>query len=186
MSLGSGLWVPASLRDFVKLYWCDSGWWWCQLNTSWWRISLSSSIIITVVIINIMSGSFFCLENWSGCIDRSPLQEQTWKKMVQGFSHFESRFIIIVGSLDIAPHISVSFNSNSEIPKHLFHFFYLRQTERCLDKMCSIQSLWEEACRKESVNVLPSLTLKGFCGNPVSRDWFSKDSFYSSLFVAYH
>ena len=37
VSLGSGLWVPASLRtsyirDFVKLCWCDSGWWWYQLN----------------------------------------------------------------------------------------------------------------------------------------------------------
>ena len=135
VSLGSGLWVPVSLctsGSFVKLCWCDSGWWWCQLNTSWWRISLSSSIIITVVIINIMSGSFFCLENWSGCIDRSPLQEQTWKKMVQGFSHFESRFIIIVGSLDIAPQISFSFNSKSEIPKlkNTFPPFFIFDRQR--------------------------------------------------------
>ena len=39
VSLGSSLWVPVSLTPydiFVKLYWCDSGWWWYQLNTSWW------------------------------------------------------------------------------------------------------------------------------------------------------
>ena len=37
VSLGSGLWVPASLttsKTFVKLCWCDSGWWWYQLNTN--------------------------------------------------------------------------------------------------------------------------------------------------------
>ena len=36
VSLGSGLWVPVSLSiydTFVKLCWCDSGWWWYQLNT---------------------------------------------------------------------------------------------------------------------------------------------------------
>ena len=39
VSLGSGLWVPVSLtpyKYFVKLHWCDSGWWWYQLNASWW------------------------------------------------------------------------------------------------------------------------------------------------------
>ena len=33
-SMGPG--VCLSRRDFVKLCWCDSGWWWYQLNTSWW------------------------------------------------------------------------------------------------------------------------------------------------------
>ena len=38
VSLGSGLWVPVSLtpylQDFwLRLCWCDSGWWWYQLNT---------------------------------------------------------------------------------------------------------------------------------------------------------
>ena len=36
VSLGSGLWVSASLtpyKTFLKLCWCDSGWWWYQLNT---------------------------------------------------------------------------------------------------------------------------------------------------------
>ena len=41
VSLGSGLWVPVSLTPslrelWLRLYWYDSGWWWYQLNTSWW------------------------------------------------------------------------------------------------------------------------------------------------------
>ena len=35
VSLGSGLWVPVSLppyKTFLKLCWCDSSWWWYQVN----------------------------------------------------------------------------------------------------------------------------------------------------------
>ena len=39
VSLGSDLWVLMSLchsyNTFLKLNWCDSGWWLYQLNTSW-------------------------------------------------------------------------------------------------------------------------------------------------------
>ena len=37
--LVSNLWVPMSATDqktFVRLSWCDSGWWGYQLYTSWW------------------------------------------------------------------------------------------------------------------------------------------------------
>ena len=41
VSLGSGLWVsvsvPSSVQElWLKLCWCDSGWWWYRLNTNWW------------------------------------------------------------------------------------------------------------------------------------------------------
>ena len=29
--------VPPSVQElWLRLCWCDSGWWWYQLNTSWW------------------------------------------------------------------------------------------------------------------------------------------------------
>ena len=35
MGPGVSIYVTTS-RSFVKLYWCDYGWWWYQLNTNWW------------------------------------------------------------------------------------------------------------------------------------------------------
>ena len=37
--LGSDLWVRVSVSNwetFLRLSWCDSGWWRYQLNTNWW------------------------------------------------------------------------------------------------------------------------------------------------------
>ena len=36
VSLGSGLWVPVSVSNFLRHLWLRLCWWWYQLNTGWW------------------------------------------------------------------------------------------------------------------------------------------------------
>ena len=45
--LGSDLWIQVSLTNnqtFVRLNWCDSGWWRYQLNTNWQYYSVNGVI----------------------------------------------------------------------------------------------------------------------------------------------